>query len=124
MAIIASILDTTKVLVGIAPDETHFDDIITVHINTALMALNQLGIGPLTGFSITGSAETWNDYLGETFANVEAVKNYIFIVTKLAFDPPTSSYVVDVMERTLREIEWRLRHQVESKLLVEPSSEV
>ena len=41
-----SILDTIKQLLGIQYDYTAFDTDIIVHINSAFMALNQLGVGP------------------------------------------------------------------------------
>lgn len=124
MAMLTSILQTTRVLVGITKDVTYFDDQLVPHINTALMNLSQLGVGPTTGYMITGETETWEDYLGTGFANLEAVKNYIFLYTKLIFDPPTSSYVVDVLRRSLDELEWRLKLQTEPPLVVPVESEV
>ncbi len=113
MAMIESILQTTRVMVGLTKDVTVFDDQLVPYINTALMVLSQVGVGPATGYRITGDTEKWSDYLGTEFTNLEAVKNYVGMYTKLIFDPPTSSYVVDVITRSLAELEWRLKFQTE-----------
>lgn len=107
-----SILTSIKKLLGIESDYTQFDSDIIIHINTALMALNQLGVGAVTGFKITGSTETWLNYLGvET--NIEAVKSYIYLKVRLAFDPPSTSFVIEAIERQISEIEWRIVLQME-----------
>jgi hypothetical protein len=124
MAMLTSILQTTRVLVGVTKDVTHFDDQLLPHINTALMNLSQLGVGPATGYRITGDTETWEDYLGTEFTNLESVKNYIALYTRLVFDPPTSSYVVEVLQRSLAELEWRLKLQTEPPLVAPVESEV
>ena len=106
-----SILDTIKKMLGIESDYTHFDIDIITNINTAFLNLQQIGVGPNSGFSITDNTTTWNDYIsGE---NLEAVKTYIYLKVRLLFDPPTNAFLVDAMERQIREIEWRLNVQVE-----------
>ena len=46
--------------------------------------------------------------------NLEAVKSYIYIKVKLLFDPPTSSAVMEAMNRIASEYEWRLNVEAES----------
>jgi hypothetical protein len=41
-----SILDSIKQLLGIDVNDTNFDKELIMHINGALMILNQLGVGP------------------------------------------------------------------------------
>lgn len=109
-----SILTSIKKLLGIEEDYTQFDSDIIIHINSSLMYLNQLGVGPKT-FVISDKTKTWEDYLGEN-ENIEAVKSYIYLKVRLIFDPPTSSSVLDAMERQIKEFEWRLTVQMEGEV--------
>jgi hypothetical protein len=83
-----SILTSIKKMLGIEADYTHFDPDIIVAINSAFMFLYQLGVGPVTCFSITDAAPIWTDFLG-TNIDLESVKTYTYFKTRLMFDPPT-----------------------------------
>lgn len=107
-----SILTSVKKLLGLESDYTQFDTDIIIAINSALMVLNQLGVGVVTDFKITDASETWSDYLGED-SNIEGVKTYVYLKVRLIFDPPTSSFVVDSIERLINEYAWRIQIQVE-----------
>ena len=107
-----SILTTIKTMLGIPEDETHFDQDIKININSVFMTLNQLGVGPSNGFFISDSTKTWSDFLQDQ-TDVEAVKSYMYLKVKLIFDPPSTSFVLDSMERQIKEWEWRLNAQVE-----------
>ena len=109
-----SILTSIKKMLGIESDYTQFDADIIIAINSALMVLNQLGVGLVTDFKITDASETWSEYLGED-SSIEGVKTYIYLKTRLIFDPPTSSFVVDSMERLIKEYEWRIQIQMEGE---------
>lgn len=102
-----SILLTIKNMLGIEADFDGFDVDVIVAINTAFTSLNQLGIGPTTGFVIAGVGAVWSDFLG-TELRLEAVKTYIFLKTRLSFDPPASGFLVESMSNQLSELEWRL----------------
>lgn len=107
-----SILDTIKKLLGPGQDQTHFDQDIIIHINTAIMTLTDIGVGPKEGFSITSSAEVWSDFI-EDIKKFEAVKTYIYLKVKLVFDPPLSSSVIEIYNKQINEIEWRLNSIVD-----------
>jgi hypothetical protein len=107
-----SILTSIKKLLGIEEDYTQFDPDIIIYINSTFMSLNQIGVGPETGFTISDKIKKWSDYLGEN-TNLEAVKSYIYLKTRLIFDPPTSSFVLEAIERQITELEWRLMVQTE-----------
>ena len=77
------------------------------------MVLNQLGVGPKEGFSISDKEDLWEDYITEGL-NLEAVKTYVFLRVRLIFDPPQSSAVIEAINRTISELEWRLNIQAES----------
>jgi len=112
-----SILTSVKKMLGIEPEYTHFDPDVILNINSVLLSLNQIGVGPNTGFSITGSDEKWTDLLG-TRIDLEAVKTLIYLKVRLLFDPPTSSFVLEAMERQITEFEWRLNVQIENAMSI------
>lgn len=102
-----SVLTTVKQMLGITKDYTAFDIDIIVHINSAFMTLNQLGVGPEEGFTISGDKEAWNSFTRDPKL-LEMSKLYVFYKTRLGFDPPTSSFVVEAIKNSIRELEWRL----------------
>lgn len=108
-----SILTSIKRLLGIAEEYDHFDPELVIHINSVFMVLTQLGVGPSGGFSITGAGETWDDFIPEG-QNLESVKSYIYMKVRLIFDPPTSSALMDALNRSVSEFEWRLNVAAES----------
>lgn len=101
-----SILTSIKKLLGIMSDYTNFDDDIIIHINTAFAMLNQLGVGPEGGFMIVDANSRWEDYTTEK--NLNMIKTYIYLKVRLLFDPPTSTALIESINRTLSEIEWRI----------------
>lgn len=109
----SSILATIKKMLGYDDDYTPFDTDIIVPINSALMTLTQLGVGPKEGFSISGYDAKWSDFItNET--KLEGVKTYVYLKTKMIFDPPTNSYLMDAMKENAQELEFRLNVQAES----------
>lgn len=108
-----TILGTTKKLLGLAEEYTVFDQDIIVFINNAFFTLNQLGIGPDTPYHITDGLAIWESFQGENL-DLEAVKTYVYIKTRLMFDPPETSYAREAFEKTAQELEWRLNAQVET----------
>jgi hypothetical protein len=113
-----SILTSIKKMLGLEEDQTCFDQDIIININSVIMVLSQLGIGPTEGFVITGSTEKWTDLLGER-KDLESVKTYIYMKVRLLFDPPTSSFVIESINKMITEFEWRLNIQVEGGLIDE-----
>lgn len=102
-----SILDTVKKMIGFESEYTDFDVDLIVHINTAFMTLQQLGVGPTNGFMITSREETWGLFLGVD-PNLNAVKTYIAQRVRMLFDPPGTSFAIDAIKESLKELEWRL----------------
>lgn len=108
-----SILDSIKKTLNIDPSDTAFDTDIQIHINSVFLTLNQLGIGPVDGYMITGNEETWDDYLGVTDKNLAAVKSYMYLRVRLLFDPPATSYVITSFEKQIDQFEFRLNVNAE-----------
>ena len=110
-----SILTSTKQFLGYEEDDTGFDSQIIECINTEIMTLTQLGVGPPEGFEIKGVSDTWEDFLTDV-KKFSAAKSYIHKKVKLAFDSSTmSSVLISAYERQCAEHEWRLREAAESQ---------
>ena len=92
---------------------------LIVGINTSLSILTQMGVGNPDGFKITGLDETWNDFVGETRLDVEMIKSYVYLKTKLMFDPPQNSFLVDSIKNLCSELEFRINVEVDTKESVE-----
>lgn len=107
-----SILTSIKKMLGIEEEYTHFDPDIIMHINSTFMTLNQLGVGPQPGFSISDKSTIWDEYVDPSM-DFEGVKTFIFLKVRLIFDPPSTSFVIDAMERQIKELEWRLNIRAE-----------
>lgn len=107
-----SILDTIKQMLGIPSTDTAFDTDIIVQINSVFMTLNQLGVGPDTVYSIDNSTALWADFLGDNLSMYSSIKAYMYQKVRLAFDPPSASFVLDAIRNQIQELEWRLSVQV------------
>ena len=109
-----SILTSVKKLLGITEECTDFDADIIMHINSTLMILTQIGVGPPEGFFIEDDSAFWDGFVDD-IKQLEAIKTYVYMRVRLMFDPPSSSAVMEAMNRTISELEWRLNLAVESK---------
>ena len=107
-----SILTSIKKLLGIDASYTQFDQDLIMHINSALMILNQLGVGPEAGFYITSATERWTDYVTD-LTQIQCVKTYVYLKVRTWFDPPTTGIVSDAINRQINELEWRLNVAVD-----------
>lgn len=107
MAETESILRTVRRMVGPDEDYEHFDTDLIININAAFSRLCQLGVGPETPFKITGEEETWCDFIEPGYQ--EEVKQYIYLKTRLVFDPPASSSVINVYKEEIDKLEWLLK---------------
>ena len=109
-----SILTSVKKLLGIAEDYDEFDTDIIIHINSVFVTLQQLGVGPDEGFSISDNSTTWSDYLSDNKL-LNNVISYMGLKVKMLFDPPTNSSILSSYERTIQELEWRINVMVDPK---------
>lgn len=107
-----SILNSVKKMIGNSENDTSFDTDLIVHINSAFSILQQIGVGPAEGFSISGDTETWEDYLGDR-KDLNMVKTYVFIKTRMVFDPPTSGIIKAAYDEQCKEIESRCSYVVD-----------
>ena len=110
-----SILTSIKKLLEITEEYDAFDTDIIIHINSAFMILNQLGVGPSEGFRIKDKSDTWNAFTSDVL-KIESVKTYIYLKVKLVFDPPSNSIVLEAYNSQISELEWRLNVAVDSSV--------
>ena len=102
-----SILIYVKKLLGIQEDYTHFDPDVIYGINAAFGVLTQLGVGPEEGFMISDDSAKWNDFVSDN-TRLSLIKPYVYLKTRLLFDPPSSNALIDAFNKTINEYEWRL----------------
>lgn len=103
-----SILTSIKKNIGIEENYTHFDLDLITHINSVFSILTQMGVGPESGFQISGSSETWGQFMDSENECLIMVKSYVYLKVRLIFDPPISSSVMEAINRQISEMEWRL----------------
>lgn len=108
-----SILTSVKKMLGIVEEYDHFDADLIMHINSVLMILTQMGVGPSEGFAIEDDRDEWGDFLCEHDFLIESVKSYVYLKVRLIFDPPLSSAVVESMKQMISELEWRIHVAVD-----------
>lgn len=118
-----SILTSTKKILGIDESYTAFDLDILTHINSALMIVNQLGLGSEDGSEITGPEETWDDLFG-TDPMLNTIRTYVYLRVRVLFDPPATSFHLKALEDQLREMEWRISVYREGNDWVDPTASV
>lgn len=102
-----SILTSIKKLLGMTEEYIAYDDQIIIHINSVFMILTQLGVGPNEGFAIKDKESVWNDFVSDE-TKLELIKSYVYLKVRLLFDPPSSSAVMESINRQINEFEWRL----------------
>ncbi len=102
-----SVLLSVKKMIGVPKDYDVFDMDIIMHINTVFDALNQMGVGPEEGFSISDDSTEWSEFM--TYGkNSEMVKSYMYLKVRMLFDPPSNSNLSNVIGEQIKEYEWRL----------------
>lgn len=112
MALEQSILKSTKKILGLDPEYDAFDQDVMMHVNTAFFTLDQLGVGPAGGFSIEDSQTNWTEFFDGNL-NLHAVKTYVYLRVRLLFDPPANPRHVQALEDQIKELEERLKLQME-----------
>lgn len=103
-----SILVSVKKMLGIEQECVEFDFEIMMHINSAFTTFYQLGI-EANYYGINASDETWANVFGDIDKNLlNLIKTCTYSKVRLAFDPPTTSFVLDALNNQIKEQEWRI----------------
>lgn len=108
----SSVLNTIKHAIGFEPDYTIFDSDLRMHINSALMILDQLGA--VKRASIQDSSDTWDDVLIPGI-EIDSAQTYVFIRVKRLFDPPQTAALTSAYAEEIKMLETRIRIQAERK---------
>lgn len=115
-----SILNSIKKVLNVPEDYAAFDQDILMHINSVFSTLNQLGVGPESGFRIDDQTPVWSSYLnGDDRLN--NVKSYMYLRVRMLFDPPATSFTIAAFQEQIKELEWRINTQSEEELWIEPA---
>lgn len=116
-----SILTSIKKRLGLSEEYEAFDPEIIMEINTAFFDLNRLGVGPSDVFFIEDDTSVWTDFISSDTKTVvrEAIKTYIYLRTKLGFDPPAGTAHIEAINRRIDQLEWTMNCAVESEGTVE-----
>ena len=89
----ASILFSIRKLLGGMSDDPAFETDLLIHINALL--------------SVADGSTAWRDLLGDD-PKWQIVQTWMYLRTKLVFDPPTIGTVADSMKKQADEYEWRI----------------
>lgn len=102
------ILMSIKKLLGLADDYNPFDFEITMHINSVIATLHQLGVGPEIGLSIDEETKWSALLLGNDKLN--SAKSYIFMRVKMLFDSANMTQpLISAYSNMIEQAEWRLQ---------------
>lgn len=115
------ILASTKKVLGVPEDYPAFDLDIMTHINAAFSVLTQIGVGPVTGFLIEDGDAVWSDFITEDIT-LNMVKTYIYLKTRILFDPPTTSFLIEALNKQVQEYEARISYEREGASWTTPVS--
>lgn len=108
-----SILDSIKKALGIEPEIEAFDLEIVMFTNSVFGSLQQLGVGPDSGFLISDNTTLWAAYTART-DYLGMIKTYMCMKVRLLFDPPATSYAISAIESQTQQLEWRINVMAES----------
>jgi hypothetical protein len=108
-----SILDSVKKVLGFEAEYTVFDLDIAMFINSAIGALNQMGVGPATGLFVQDNSTLWAEITTENNL-LGLVQTYTYIKCRLLFDPPATAIAIKAVEAQIEELGWRVNQAAET----------
>ena len=118
-----SILGTIEQAFGYTAGASGYEFELTMHINSALATLSQLGVPAEGGFSIQGSEEKWSDLLSGN-EKLNSVKSYIFMKVKMIFDSATMpAHLIVAYNERIKEEEWRITSEADPFIPWDPNVE-
>lgn len=105
----ASILKSTKKILGLNDAYDDFDLDVITQINTCFNSLRILGIGPPAGFMIEDETSEWHDFIeDEGDTNLNSVKTYVYLKSRLFFDAPGTPHHLTALKEQVTELEYTL----------------
>lgn len=106
------ILQKLKRLIGIDSTIDVFDAALIMHANSVMLTIEQLGI-KLNRYILT-SEDSWED-LTDDNTLAERLNTYLYLKVRLLFDPPSTSFVIDAIQKQIAELEWRFNVEYEGR---------
>lgn len=101
-----SILDSVRKIIGNGELDEFFNSDLCMAINTVLMQAHAMGL-VCDDFSIVDNTKTWRDILlKEDQINLHALISWTALRTRLLFDPPTSSALLNSIKEEAQRLEW------------------
>jgi hypothetical protein len=74
---------------------------------------------------IEDETANWDDFLVMVDdLQYNSVKTYVYLRTRMLFDPPSTSFVITAMNEQVKELEWRLNVHREETGWVDPDPPV
>ena len=102
-----SILLSVRKRIGPSASYDVFDTDLIVNINMCFSRLCQLGVGPTSPFKLVDDQATWDDFMEG--GQIDDVKQYVYLKTRLIFDPPESGTVMNAYKEEIEKLEWLLK---------------
>lgn len=121
MTIISSILNDTKQVLGLEPDDENFDVDVLMHINSTISRLTDLGVGPDDGLIVIDDSQAW-DLLTDSDNGLNRVQSYVYLSVRLLFDPPATAHHMTAMQAQIDKLEWLLNVRMEATIYNDPST--
>lgn len=104
-----SILESIRERMNLATDDASFDHDLIPAINTALFSLYiTSGYGGTAAHVIQDSGDLWSEIM-TGITNAQAIKSYVFLKTRIEFDPPQNSYLITAIEKQIATLEFQLQ---------------
>ena len=103
---INSILKDIKDMLGIDDGSTAFDNEILAGINSAFATLSQLGVTGANGIYVVDDSSSWSDISNNNI--IRYIRNYVYLKTKIQFDPPSNSFLESALSEQIKELEFRI----------------
>lgn len=108
-----SILQSTKKYLGIDTDCDSFDMDVILHINSVFAILYQIGVDSAKNARIEDPSTKWEDIFSDEEDLLRLIKDYVYLRVRVIFDPPTSSFVLEAINKQIAEYEWRIQIEAE-----------
>lgn len=101
-----NVLNSVKSKLNISEEDTSFDSDVLDMINATLSVLHQLG-SSLSLLEVTDET-VWDDFGLEDKDELHLIQTYMYLKTKLIFDPPTNSSLLENVKGIVQEYEYRI----------------
>lgn len=102
-----SILNSVKHSLGLSLTDPSFDEDVLMHINGAIAALFQLGVGPSDPVLVVDNTTEWSG-LTDNLHLLSLCKQFVYHTTKMNFDAPGTSYLIEANQNIISELTFRI----------------